>query len=160
MNRLHSIVIVLSAASLAAITLGGSESDDGSIAGADYDLTWRTIDSGGETFSIGGSFQLGATIGQPDAGSTLTGGGPAGFSLTGGFWPGAGTAPEIDTCPSDIAPLPNGDGMTDVDDLLLVINSWGACSGCPADIAPQPNGNGQVDVDDLLILINGWGACR
>jgi hypothetical protein len=57
-------------------------------------------------------------------------------------------------CAPDIAPK-GGNGTVDVDDLLLVINSWGKCAGCPADIT----GNNIVDVDDLLEVINGWGVC-
>jgi hypothetical protein len=62
------------------------------------------------------------------------------------------------TCRADA----NHDGAVDVDDLIAVILSWGACGPpgppCPADIAP-PGGNGQVDVDDLIAIILGWGAC-
>jgi hypothetical protein len=57
--------------------------------------------------------------------------------------------------PADIT----GNGIVDVDDLLMVINNWGPCSdpeSCAADIAP-PLGNGLVDVDDLLMVINNWG---
>jgi len=118
-----------------------------------YDLSWFTIDGGGGT-STAGAFQLDGTIGQPDAGAPLTGG-P--YSLTGGFW--AGSGPVIDSCPSDIAPLPNGDGMVNTADLLSVINAWGECAGCPADIAPLPNGDNIVNTADLLAVINGWGAC-
>jgi hypothetical protein len=50
-----------------------------------YDLSWYTIDGGGATFSTGGSYSLGGTIGQPDAGS-LSGGS---YQLNGGFWGGA-----------------------------------------------------------------------
>jgi len=50
--------------------------------GDGYDLTWNTVDGGGATFSMGGSYTLGGTIGQPDAG-VLTGGG---YTLVGGFW--------------------------------------------------------------------------
>ena len=63
-----------------------------------------------------------------------------------------------DPCPADIAPT-GGNGIVDVDDLLAVINAWGACESCVADIAPLTNGNGTVDVDDLLLVINSWGAC-
>jgi hypothetical protein len=50
------------------------------------------------------------------------------------------------------------DGVVDVDDLLAVINAWGACDEpCPADIAPETNGDGIVNVDDLLMVINNWG---
>ena len=38
-----------------------------------YDLSWWTVDGGGGTFSTGGAYTLGGTIGQPDAG-LLTGG--------------------------------------------------------------------------------------
>jgi hypothetical protein len=54
--------------------------------GDGYDLTWSTVDGGGHTFSTGGGYGLGGTVGQPDAGS-LTGGG---YALVGGFWGGAG----------------------------------------------------------------------
>ena len=60
-------------------------------------------------------------------------------------------------CPADIAPS-GGDGIVNVDDLLLIINSWGPGSG-PADIAPL-GGNDIVDVDDLLAVITGWGTCE
>jgi outer membrane protein assembly factor BamB len=71
--------------------------------------------------------------------------------------------PDPVTCIADIAPQ-DGDGAVDVDDLLLVINSWGLCPNCElvfcdADIAPK-GGNCMVDVDDLLEVINGWGACK
>lgn len=122
-----------------------------------YDLTWNTIDGGGGT-SIGGSFELSGTIGQPDASSVaMTGNG---YELTGGFWPGLGPAP-VDTCPPDIAP-PNGDGIVNVSDLLAVINAWGPCpappASCPADFVP-PGGNGVVNVSELLGVINAWGLC-
>jgi choice-of-anchor B domain-containing protein len=50
-----------------------------------------------------------------------------------------------------------GDGVVNIDDLLMVINSWGACaSPCPADMTPTP-GDGIVNIDDLLFVINNWG---
>jgi hypothetical protein len=52
--------------------------------GDSYDLTWNTVDSGGAMWSTGGSYALGGTLGQPDAG-TLAGGG---YALRGGFWGG------------------------------------------------------------------------
>jgi hypothetical protein len=52
--------------------------------GGGYDLTWGTIDGGGGG-SAGGGYQLAGTLGQPDAGATLNGGG---YSLSGGFWGG------------------------------------------------------------------------
>lgn len=56
----------------------------------------------------------------------------------------------ISTCPADL----NGSGAVNVDDLLAVINAWGAAGG-PADV----NSDGIVNVDDLLMVINGWGPC-
>jgi hypothetical protein len=56
--------------------------------GGPYGLTWGTIDAGGYTFSTGGDYTLGGTVGQPDAG-LLTGGD---FTLGGGFW-GGGALP-------------------------------------------------------------------
>jgi len=56
--------------------------------GDGYDLSWSTIDGGGYSFSSGGGYSLGGTAGQPDAG-LLTGGG---YTLAGGFWPGAALA--------------------------------------------------------------------
>ena len=49
-----------------------------------YSLHWSTVDGGGHTYSRGGGYVLGGTLGQPDAG-LLKGGG---YSLGGGFWGG------------------------------------------------------------------------
>ncbi len=50
--------------------------------GGAYDLTWNSFDGGGATFSTGGAYSLGGTIGQVDAGA-MSGGT---YSLSGGFW--------------------------------------------------------------------------
>jgi len=80
-----------------------------------------------------------------------------GALVIGGWFDMAGSMPNGymaewgTTCaPGDI----NGDAFVNVDDLLMVINSWGECatSDCPADA----NHNGFVDVDDLLEVINHW----
>jgi hypothetical protein len=47
----------------------------------------------------------------------------------------------------------NADGSVDIDDLLAVINGWGAPGTNFADVT----GNGLVDIDDLLLVINQWG---
>jgi hypothetical protein len=64
-------------ACLAIVMLGAAQS-----ACAQLDLSWHTIDGGGQTFSTGGGFSLGGTVGQPDAG-VMTGGD---YDLCGGFW--------------------------------------------------------------------------
>jgi probable HAF family extracellular repeat protein len=61
----------------------------------------------------------------------------------------------IGPCPADIAPLPDGNGTVNIDDLLLVINSWGMTGLMPADI----NHDLLVNIDDLLMVINTWGTC-
>jgi hypothetical protein len=57
--------------------------------GGGYDLTWNTVDGGGATFSSGGGYTLGGTIGQPDAGALVGGS----YALAGGFWVGAVSQP-------------------------------------------------------------------
>ncbi len=52
--------------------------------GGGYDLTWSTVDGGGYTWSEGGGYALGGTVGQPDAGALIGGG----YTLSGGFWGG------------------------------------------------------------------------
>jgi hypothetical protein len=47
-------------------------------------------------------------------------------------------------------------GIVDVDDLLTIINGWGACPP-PNLCASDVTGNGVTDVDDLLVIINNWG---
>ncbi|WP_322815738.1 hypothetical protein [Chloroflexus sp.] len=50
-----------------------------------YNLSWWTVDGGGYTVSTGGSYSLGGTVEQTDAG-VLSGGS---YTLRGGFWGGA-----------------------------------------------------------------------
>jgi len=72
-----------------------------------------------------------------------------------------GTPLPLPGCDADIAPLPGGNGIVNVQDLLAVIGAWGPCanpSDCPADIAPA-GGNDVVNVQDLLAVIGAWGAC-
>jgi hypothetical protein len=52
---------------------------------AGYTLDWWTVDGGGATFSTAGSYSLGGTIGQPEAGTSAGGN----YTLDSGFW-GAG----------------------------------------------------------------------
>jgi len=52
--------------------------------GGGYDLTWSTVDGGGYTWSEGGGYSLGGTVGQPDAGAISDGS----YTLAGGFWGG------------------------------------------------------------------------
>jgi plastocyanin len=54
-------------------------------------------------------------------------------------------------CPTDI----DGNGITNVSDLLAIIGEWGPCSGCAGDL----DDNGVVNVSDLLQVIGAWGPC-
>ena len=60
------------------------------LAQSGYSLRWWTVDGGGQTWSSGGGYRLGGTVGQPDAG-VLSGGG---YMLGGGFWRGGAQSPE------------------------------------------------------------------
>jgi hypothetical protein len=51
-------------------------------ASAQFNLDWHTIDGGGQTFSTGGDFCLGGTVGQADTGESVGGI----YALFGGFW--------------------------------------------------------------------------
>ena len=55
-------------------------------------------------------------------------------------------------CPADF----DGDETVNVDDLLVLLASWGAC---PKDCLADIDSDGDVDVDDLLNLLGSWGAC-
>jgi hypothetical protein len=60
-------------------------------------------------------------------------------------------------CRADVT----GDTLVNVNDLLAVINTWGA-TGPPrpqGDCDPSPTGSCTVNVNDLLTVINAWGAC-
>ena len=50
--------------------------------GQSYSIDWYKVAGGGGT-STGGVYSVSGTIGQPDAGVTLSGGN---YTLTGGFW--------------------------------------------------------------------------
>lgn len=70
-------------------------------ASADFGISRFTIDGGGGTRSTGGSFAVGGTIGQPDAGR-LSG---SGFALNGGFWFGGGAVTAVGSDPpGDLPP--------------------------------------------------------
>jgi hypothetical protein len=51
---------------------------------AGYTLDWWTVDGGGTISSTGGSYSMGGTIGQPDAGTSSGGA----YTLNSGFWGG------------------------------------------------------------------------
>jgi len=145
--RLASVLVLCAA--FPAILLG-----DG------YTLDWWTVDGGGAMWGAGGGFELSGTIGQPDAGTALTGGG---FELVGGFWPGA-AAPAI--CRGDV----NCDGQIDFADInpfvlyLSNYDTWltefAGCSPLNGDINCDGSyGQGSFsDINPFVALMTQCGA--
>jgi hypothetical protein len=75
---------------------------------------------------------------------------------------GAVSAAVIEGTPVACAADINGNNSVDVNDLLAVISTWGACAqcaNCHADIAPA-GGDCTVNVNDLLAVISAWGPCH
>lgn len=83
-NRIIACAILVGC--LLMVALGVNQTPASAQSGGAYDLTWNTFDGGGATFSTGGAYSLGGTIGQADAGM-LSGGS---YSLSGGFWVSGG----------------------------------------------------------------------
>ncbi len=106
----------------------------------DYAIDWHTIDGGGEMWSTGGTYELGGTVGQPDAGA-MTGGD---YTLTGGFW----ALPPC-WCLADL----NNDGLRDGDDIQAFVDCMiGGGSNCAcADIET----NGELNMSDVTMFVSG-----
>ncbi|MBL8764809.1 MAG: hypothetical protein JNM07_11120 [Phycisphaerae bacterium] len=109
--------------------------------GGPYDLTWSTIDGGGETFSTGGPISIGGTFGQADASDALamTGGS---YAIRGGFWP-------VAFCRADY----NGDGSLDDFDYFDFLNDFFANSP-----AADYNLDGSTDDFDFFDFLNDFFA--
>lgn len=118
---------------------------------AQFDVSWTTIDAGGDA-SYGGPWQITGTIGQPDA--AAVGGSP--IQIAGGFWPGVSNQVLI----GDL----NCDGTVnnfDIDPFVFALTDSAAyqalfpnCDILAADI----NGDGSVnnfDIDPFVQLLTG-----
>jgi len=110
--------------------------------GGPYEIVSYTIDGGGTTSSTGGAFTLGGTIGQPDAGQTMTGGS---FELTGGFWATVGVV----TCSADFT----GDGSLDIFDVFAFLDAFNAMDPS-ADFVVD----GVFDIFDVFAYLNAFNA--
>ncbi len=109
----------------------------------DYAIDWHTIDGGGEMWSTGGSYELGGTIGQPDAG--LMSGGD--YVLSGGFW--------LPPCPGDL----DGDGFRNVTDFTALASAYGSQVGDPNySPAADMNGDGFINVTDFTRFAAVYGV--
>ena len=103
-----------------------------SVSGADYELTWSTIDGGGGQ-SSGGPYELMVTIGQPDA-AAMSGGD---YELLGGFLPGG--------------PL----CFVDFEHFARFAEQWWLTgTGLPADLFVDENNI--VNGLDLQVFIDYW----
>jgi hypothetical protein len=110
----------------------------------DYAIDWHTVDGGGEMWSTGGDYELGGTIGQPDAGA-MSGTGPGGtYALTGGFW----ALPPC-WCLSDM----NNDGLRNGEDIQAFVDCMtGAGFNCAcADL----DTNGILNMADVGAFVAG-----
>ena len=112
--------------------------------------TWPGQSYGAGIHNGGGAVVLETTrvcgnVESSDPGRQVTGGG---IDLVGGCVTDDCDSCEIDELDADL----NSDGIVGVNDLLIVIASWGE-SG-PADI----DGDGTVGVTDLLVVIANWGS--
>ncbi len=92
----------------------------------DFNISWHTIDGGGEMFCNGGNFELSGTIAQPDAG-TLTG----------------GDSPPCDPCHMNC----DGDiNALDIENFIdLLFNGATPCAPCTGDT----NADGNIDALDI-----------
>ena len=112
------------------------------------EIDWFSIDGGGITFATGSGFELGATIGQPDAVQLLSG---SGFELTGGFW-----AIDESAAPPCIGDL-TGDGLVGLDDLTRLLSNFGTASGATFAMGDS-DADGDVDLGDLSALLSNFGT--
>jgi len=111
-----------------------------------FEISWWTIDGGGGV-SSGGVYSIAGTIGQPDAGSVMTGGT---FSVSGGFWVGTGSPP---ACLADF----DGDGFVDFFDF----DAYVACfegTVCPPGKTADFDGDGFVDFFDFDAYLAAFEA--
>ena len=156
LNILTVLVLILSLGAAATVRAGG---------GGEYEIVRYTVDGGGATFSTGGDSELGATVGQPDAG-TLAGGE---YVLGGGFWSGGfvdcngNGIPDATDVSDDSSEDCNDNGIPDECDLAAGTSADDNDNGipdecedtCPADF----DGSGDIGAADLAQLLGSWGSC-
>jgi hypothetical protein len=118
-------------------------------AGEIYSIDWHTIDGGGAT-SMGGTFELVGTVGQPDASSSpaLAGGT---FELTGGFW----TVTQACFCFGDL----NQDGLKDGGDIQKFVACLLAGGDCSCADVDQIGGVTIADADVFVADLLAGSSC-
>jgi hypothetical protein len=109
---------------------------------AQFTLERATIDTGGGSV-VGFTFELDATLGQPDASNQVTG---TSFELTGGFWAPAGPP---NPCPADF----DNDGIIDGADFGTFGAAFGSMAGDPSYLPEADlNGDGSIDGADFGVF--------
>ena len=52
----------------------------------------------------------------------------------------------------------DGSGVVNIQDLLGLVASWGACPpGWAGDVFPPPGGDGATNIQYLLFVVANWG---
>lgn len=133
---------VIAPAVISTIALAASSSLAGPEGGA-FEIVWYTIDAGGTSSTFGGVFDLAGTIGQPDAGTEMTGGS---FTLTGGFWAGVNSSPP---CPPDLT----GDGALNFFDISAFLTAFAAM-----DPVADFNNDGAFNFFDISEFLAAFSA--
>ncbi len=118
-------------------------------------IDWHSIDGGGTMFSTGGGMTLGGTLGQPDAGGPMTGGG---LTLTGGFWVVAASA-----CPNTCGDINGSGGNVDLVDFATLSNCFGLVgpnASCDAGefICSDLNEDGVINLLDFATFLLTFGV--
>ena len=119
---------------------------------AQYEISWHTVDCGGAMFSSGGSFSLGGTIGQPDAGSFTQPMAGGTFELVGGFWSLAGGAC---SCLGDM----NHDGMRNGRDVQAFVECMTVGGSCACADINGVQGPTTDDVPGFVTQLLSGAAC-
>ena len=114
----------------------------------DINIDWWTIDAGGGMLSTGDTLELSGTVGQPDAGTPLSGGD---LKLVGGFWPAF--AGEDDFCFGDLT----GDDAIGLADLAQLLGHYAMTGGAEYEDGDL-DGDGDVDLSDLAALLGVYGT--
>ena len=100
-----------------------------SLAQADYEIRWYSIDTGGGT-SRGGPYTLTGAVGQHDTG--VSSGNE--YVLSGGYWPGTFGC------------------IVNLTDLMVFVDQWLATGDWPADF----DDSGSVDFGDFATFSLWW----
>lgn len=111
-----------------------------------YDVSWSTVDGGGQMSATGRGYLLSGTIGQADAGSTLSGGE---YTMIGGFW---AVSAALSLCGSDPGDM---DGDDDVD--LVDFGEFQLCYTGPSGAISEDCECADFDSDNDVDLVD-FGA--